>query len=570
MKYDLIKPLNPSYSFIEQIFYNRNVSDIDSFINPSVSSLHDEFLLDNISRACELLLSHLQKRSKIFIQVDSDCDGYTSSAILLNWIYNFDKVAYENIVFRIHDGKQHGIMESSLEEFKQNEIKLVIIPDAGSNQIQIHQQLADLGIDCIVIDHHESDFINSPAIIVNPKLDSYPNKELSGAGVVYKFCKALDKHTSSRLADNFLDLVALGMIADMMNVTELETRRLIITGIYNIKNDFFKALIKKQAYSMRNEVTPTTIGFYVAPLINATVRAGTAEEKDLIFNAFLESNRDKTTESARNGVEPLFIRATRIVTNIKSRQTKMRDKSIERIQELIESQGLNNNKIITVVVDEEIDRNLSGLIANKLLGIYKKPVIILKKNEENFLRGSARGHGLEDFKDFINKTEMVEYAEGHAGAFGISIREENINSFVEHTNKQLESYDFDNKYLVDYIFTNNSIKEDFIFQIHELRNLWGKGFEEPLFCLENLKFKKDDIILLSPDKNPTIKLVYKNISFIKFRASLEEYNNLLPQSGEYIEMNIVGRFSINEWNNTTYPQILIEDYEKKRDIKYFF
>lgn len=580
MKYELLKPINPEYNLIEQIFYNRNVDvkNIDGFLNPSISSILSPYLLDNIEAAAELLFKHLKRNSKIFIQVDSDCDGYTSSSILLNWLYTFDKNLYKNIEFRIHTGKQHGLLEETIQYLKDNAFNLVIIPDAGSNQTDIHKLLLEINVDCIILDHHESESLDSSAIIVNPQLDAYPNKNLSGAGVVYKFCKVLDDKQGVNYADKFLDLVALGMIADMMDTTELETRRLILTGLNNINNSFFKALIEKQAYSMKNEVTPTTIGFYIAPLINAVVRAGTEEEKSLIFSALLDSNADIRIKSTKRGAkendtEYIIENACRLISNIRSRQNKLRDASVEAIEEKIEIDGLNLNKIIIIINERLEDKNLSGLIANKLLGKYRKPIFILKETEDGLLQGSARGYEkseLQDFKSFVNESQLCEYAEGHANAFGVGIKKDNLANFIVFSNEALKDISFDNRYLVDYIYDINYLKESDVEQIFSLRSLWGRKFEEPLFCIKNIKLKAEDITLLSANKNPTLKISCKNFSFLKFGFNQDEYQKLLPRGEGRIHIEVVGRFQLNEWNGNYYPQILIEDYNKIEEIKYYF
>lgn len=582
MKYELIKPMNPNLTLVEQIFYNRNIdiSNIENFIFPSSACINDPQSIKNIEMAAILFLMHLHEGSKIFIQVDSDCDGYTSSAVLLNWIYRYYGKKLDNIDYRIHTGKQHGLLEETVQYLKDNEYKLVIIPDAGSNQAEIHELLNNLDIDCIILDHHESDIQDeTTAIVVNPTIDGvYPNKNLSGAAVVYKFCKVLDEKCQTDTADGLLDLVALGLIADMMDTTELENRRLILQGLNNIKNIFLKALIEKQSYSMRNEISITTIGFYISPLINAVVRAGSAEEKMIIFKAFLDSDAHERIQSTKRGskdgdTESMFEAACRMVSNIKSRQNRMRDDSIKSIEEIIQENNLADNKIIAIVDNGNIDKNLSGLIANKIMAKYKRPVMILKETENELLQGSARGYEkseLKDFKNFITESSIAEYAEGHANAFGVGFKKEKLEDFIQYANTKLLNINFDNQYLVDGILDVSQLNFSFFQEIHSLKSLWGKGFEEPLFCVKNIKIKIDDIVLLSADKNPTLKITSNDISFMKFNMSLEEYAALKPPPHGLITLDIVGRFQMNEWSGGLYPQVLIEDYAKAKEIQHYF
>ena len=579
MKYKLISPIDPSISPVEQVFINRGIQPelIQQYIYPSDAVIHSPYLLDNIELAAQVLLDHLRSKSRIFIQVDSDCDGYTSSSLLLNWIYFYDKTAYSNITFRIHDGKEHGLSNSILDEVIIGNFDLVILPDAGSSQSEIHTRLQESNIQCIVLDHHEAPAHSEFAIVVNPQLDNYPNKQISGVGVVYKFCKVLDALVGTEFADSMLDLVALGMVADMMDIRNLETKRLIDKGTLSIRNAFLNALIERQAFSMQSMITPTTIGFYISPLINAVVRAGTEEEKSIVFRCFLEENKSIKVGSTKRGNkdpearELLLEQACRIVNNVKSRQNKIRDEGTREIEEIIARDNLDSNKIILVVVEKNIDKNLSGLIANKLLSKYKRPILILRHTSEGMLEGSGRGYEkseLADFKGFLNDSGIVQYAEGHANAFGVGIKEDRVESLIQYANEKLINIDFSDQFMLDYIYSPLTISAIEVLDIATMKNLWGKGFEEPLFLLEQIKIKSEDIVLLSPDKSPTLKFKYRDITFIKFGSSKQEVEDL--KSTACTILDLIGKFSINEWNGNIEAQIILQDYNIVERIKYYF
>ena len=217
----------------------------------------------------------------------SDPDGYTSAAIMYQYIKLIDKNI--KITYSIHKGKEHGL---SKDIKIPSNINLLIIPDAGSNDYEQLEKLHDKGIDIIVLDHHLVEKESEHAIIVNNQISKYPNKNLSGVGVVYRFLQALDDETWNNYADNFLDLVALGNIADVMDTRELETRYYINKGLSQINNKMFKALIDKQYYSIRDEINITNMAFYIVPLINAMIRFGTMEQKTLLFEGFIEHDME--------------------------------------------------------------------------------------------------------------------------------------------------------------------------------------------------------------------------------------------------------------------------------------
>lgn len=130
MRYQLIAPRDEAMSNVEQVLFNRGIKfeDIKHFRYPSEKDLFDPLLLDNITEGARMLISHIQQGDKIFIQVDSDCDGYTSSAILINYLNClFPHFAQTKISYRIHDGKQHGLLVDTIPD----DVKLVIAPDSS-------------------------------------------------------------------------------------------------------------------------------------------------------------------------------------------------------------------------------------------------------------------------------------------------------------------------------------------------------------------------------------------------------------------------------------------------------
>ena len=229
MVYELISPRTCSSS-IEQVLYNRGIplKDIPHYLNTTDEDILNPLLLDNIENAAKMLVRHISAGSKVLVQVDSDVDGLTSSAVLINYLNElFPSFVQNNISYRLHDGKQHGIILDSID----SETKLVIAPDASSNDYEIHEELSKRGIDVLVLDHHEADKVSEYACVVNNQLCDYPTKSLSGVGIVYKFCSYLDLLLGNNKARRFEDLVALGLIADMVSLKDFENRHLITIGL---------------------------------------------------------------------------------------------------------------------------------------------------------------------------------------------------------------------------------------------------------------------------------------------------------------------------------------------------
>ena len=578
MKYKLIAKPNKNYSPMQQILVNRgiDVKDIEHYLKTSDADILNPDLLDNMVEGVKRLISAIKNKEKMFLIVDCDADGFTASAALVNYIYKVFPSAVDLLSIQLHEGKEHGIEEKWLEEIVANEYKLVICPDASSNDYKQHKFLKDNGIDVLVLDHHDAEEVSENAIIINNQLSDYPNKTLSGVGVVYKFCSKIDELMKIKEADTILDLVSLGMIADMMDMRTFETKHLIQKGLTRIENPFFRALVERQAYSIGETVTPIGVAFYIAPLINATIRVGTQNEKEVMFKAMLNHCAYDMIPSTKRGekgkTETIVTQAVRNATNVRNRQKKARDNGFEYVEQIIAANNLDKNKIIVVQVSEDLDKNLTGLIANQLMAKYQKPVLLVRETDEGLLQGSARGYDkseLKDLKSFLLESGFMEYAEGHAAAMGVGIYKDKVNALVDYSNTVLANYDFSACYDVDYEYMSNDFKAQDIVDIGSMKGLWGKGIDEAMVVIKGIKITSNNITLMSANKNPTIKITLQNgTSIIKFGASQAEFESL--KSSGYTEIDVIGTCAINEWQGMITPQILIKDYEVVGKQDYYF
>ena len=578
MKYKLIAKPNKNYSPMQQILVNRgiDVKDIEHYLKTSDADILNPDLLDNMIEGVKRLISAIKNQEKMFLIVDCDADGFTASAALVNYIYKVFPSAMDLLSIQLHEGKEHGIEEKWLEEIVANEYKLVICPDASSNDYEQHKFLKDNGIDVLVLDHHDAEEVSENAIIINNQLSDYPNKTLSGVGIVYKFCSKIDELMKIKEADTILDLVSLGMIADMMDMRNFETKHLIQKGLTRIENPFFKALVERQAYSIGETVTPIGVAFYIAPLINATIRVGTQNEKEVMFKAMLNHCAYDMIPSTKRGekgkTEAIVVQAVRNATNVRNRQKKARDNGFEYVEQIIAANNLDKNKIIVVQVSEDLDKNLTGLIANQLMAKYQKPVLLVRETDEGLLQGSARGYDkseLKDLKSFLLESGFMEYAEGHAAAMGVGIYKDKVNALVDYSNTVLANYDFSACYDVDYEYMSNDFKAQDIIDIGSMKSLWGKGVDEAMVVIKGIKITSNNITLMSANKNPTIKITLQNgTSLIKFGASQAEFESL--KSSGYTEIDVIGTCAINEWQGMITPQILIKDYEVVGKQDYYF
>ena len=589
MKYKLINEPNKNFSAIQQILYNRgiplkeilhyiNLSDYD--INPP-TALGQQILTDGV----KLLLHTIQNNRNALIIVDCDCDGYTSAALLINYLYDlFPNWVTNHLKWIMHESKQHGL--SDCIDHISNYYSLVICPDSSSNDYEYHDILFHKGIGVLVLDHHLADKISNNAIIINNQLSNYPNKELSGVGITWQFCRYIDSILKNNYADNYIDLVALGLCADMMSLRSFETRYLITKGFRqeNINNPFIEYMIDKNSFPLSKadyqssdpSMACTSIGaaFFIVPFVNAITRSGTQQEKEILFKSMLNHYAFTSIQSTKRGhrlgeKEQLVIQAMRTVTNVKNRQTRAEDAGLEMLETMIQKNNMLDHKILLFLLEpNQIDSEIRGLIANKFMAKYQRPCCLLTRTDHGTYEGSMRGYtktGIDSFKEILEQCPEVVYVQGHDNASGLSIKSNEINSFLTHIDLLLEDVSTEPVYRVDYDFKENENNNEKILEIAAMNDYWGQDIERAYVNI-NFKITNNNFEIM---KNNTFKFNLPNgLSIIKFNGTDEEAEKFTTKG--YLELNAICKCNANEWANKTYPQLIIEDYEIIDSSKYFF
>lgn len=521
----------------------------------------------------------MNEDAHIHVQVDPDADGFTASALLLNYIHLAFPSAISKISYSFHDDKGHGIILSQIPDGT----TLVIAPDSSSNEYNIHKILHDKGIDIIVLDHHQAEKESEYAVVVNNQLCDYPNKALSGVGVVYKFCEQIDAMMGTDYASSLVDLAMVGLVGDMMDIRSFETKYLIQQGIAHLRNPFIKGMAEHNEYSIGKRVTPIGVAFYIVPLINAITRVGTQEEKRLLFRSMLDWEAYNLVPSTKRGckgqTETVVEQAIRTCVNIKNHQKKAQDDAVEQLEGLIAAGGLLEHKILMFQLDDSfsIPAEIRGLIANKFMAKYQRPVLMLSLTEYNgkpALAGSARGYeksALTDFRAFCQDSGLCYMYAGHANAFGCGMYLENAQKFLEYSDEKLKDVEFTPSYKVDFIYPGVNFNAQDILEIGSMKSHWGQNVNEALVVVERLKVTKDMLTLMAKGKaSQAIKISLPNgVACVKFKAKDEEYESLLSDQGCVI-ITIVGTCEVNEYYNSITPQIIIQDYEIIDRMDYYF
>ena len=573
---------------LEELLEMRGVADPLSLLRVDSGHYCDyynsAYEFSHMEEALDLLWKHLDNESShIHLIFDVDVDGLTSGALYYLW--HKERYPHIPITFDCNEGKRHGLNFDIVERIPK-ETTLLIIPDSSSSDVIFHEELYSTGYDILILDHHEFDTMQpTSAVIVNCMDGKYPNTNLTGVGVVYKFLEQYELDLAHDLThlDSLLPLVTLGQLADLADVRNLETRGLCLQGLEDFaeNNLLLKAIVEEQEYSMKGECNFTTISWYVAPLMNAIFRQGTLEDRIDLFKAICNFEEERVYTPQRKTkdnpnkepiVESLQKNIIRRAKSIKSHQDNEVKKEVKEIQNMVDE----TDKVIIVDITGIVSPGHSGLIANRLAHQYKRPVILV-----NDKGGSGRGydeHPIENFNEWISQSGLIECS-GHGNAFGITFTREQIPQLKDWCNEQLQDVDTEPVWHVDFEFDISKLKESHVKRVGQFNSSWGGfGMEEPLFAITGIQIETGDIQRLGAKATMmkfTTEINGQEISFIRPFTGDEVYKEFICENAKRrgisrdsvgnkkIEVTLIGKFKINEFAGKQFAQVEIVEFDTK-------
>lgn len=541
---------------LESYLKKCNIKDIKEFCSPSGKYLDNCFLYEDIKSAVaevKYLLNY--SNSTIVIVQDADLDGICSTVILYQYLSNLNP--NWNIRILIHKGKERGLSDEDV----MNDIillhpDLVFVPDAGTNDKIQAEELCKADIGLVVIDHHNYDTPIEKGILINNQNPNYKvQRDGSGTLVTHKFLQAMDIEFNLNWSSFCIDLVALSLISDSMNMNNMENRTYYHYGLETIdcvQNEFLRQCMFK--FIGDKEYTQRDIAFKIVPKFNSIVRSKDQILKQRLIYAFLgqdniEEVLDLCAEAHKNQIET--------VNNII-------EANVGKIKEI------TDNNLIILSCDD-MPRSYSGLIAGKVMNMCdNKPTIVGKIIDGEFI-GSLRSP--IPLQEDLDKNELIEWCHGHAESAGICIKETNIDNIVEYYNGLNLSYSPQIDVLKSYSINDipNYLFDEFGAKIGVI---WGKGLEQPKFHI-TLEYNPIDFTIMGKSKT-TLKLKQNGIDIMWFFTDKKKKEKLkigyINEGGDFIEnpfvdtiykLEIIGTLGINVWNNRTTNQIIVEDFEVK-------
>jgi len=527
---------------IARMLIRRGIKDVVAarkFLTPKLEDLHDPFQLDGMEQAVKRIQQALAQREKILIYGDYDVDGVSSVSLMLLLLKQMEANVDYYIPNRFQEG--YGLNRDALRLAKEKGFQLIISVDTGISASQEAAYAKELELDLIITDHHEPPAQLPDAIVINPKKPAcaYPYKQLAGVGVAFKLATALCKQPPVE----FLDLVALGTIADLVPLTG-ENRVLAALGLQHMNQRprvGISALVKKAG--IEQEITSNHIAYALGPRLNA---AGRLESADIAVELLITDDQNRADLIAEQ-CNHLNQQRQQMVQDITEEAVNRIEAEPERFRHAI------------VLADPAWHIGVIGIVASRLVERYYRPVVILGiEPEKGIAKGSARS--IDGFHLYEALTKCKEYLlkfGGHQMAAGLTMNVNQLDGLQQKLSQlaaaSVKPEDWIPSTEIDDYLTIKEVDLNFIKQLEQLAP-FGIGNPVPQFVL-SAKIQRKAVVGVHKD---TLKLQLTDQG-LQLEAVGFRMGELAKEITPLAKGELLGELTINEWNGQQSPQLILRD-----------
>lgn len=522
----------------------RTADEMTNFLAMDQSVVHDPFLLHDMQKAVERIMSAIEANEKILVYGDYDADGVTSTTIMYETLAQLGADVNYFVPNRFKDG--YGPNLAEYQHFINNEqVQLIVTVDNGVAGNEAINYAQEHGVDVVVTDHHEMpDQLPNAYAIVHPRHPEgeYPFGDLSGVGVAFKVACAL----LEEVPEEFLDLYAIGTIADLVSMTD-ENRLLVKLGLQLIPETSRIGLQKLIAVAgvETSQIDEETIGFTVAPRINAVGRLGDASQAVKLLTTFDEEQ------------------ATAIAKDINATNTKRQglvNEIYEVAAEIAKDEGHRDLQTL-VISGHDWHQGVLGIVASRLVELTNKPTIVLSdQNQDGVYKGSGRSVANLNLFEALNPArEHFEGFGGHHMAIGITVKEANLPVLADQLEKAAEQAQLDFRQRpqlnLDATVAISELSTDLVTKIKQL-GPFGMDNPVPKLAITNVRVTD-------------VKAIGQNQAHLKFTANQagQQLAAIAFQRGEIADklshlsntIDLAGTLGINEWRGNVTLQLMTED-----------
>ena len=518
------------------------IGSIEDFFNHD-ADFSDPFLMADMYDAVERLHHAIDAGEKIVIYGDYDCDGITSTVMLLSYLQSFGADASYYIPSR--EGEGYGLNSDAVKALAEQGANLIITVDNGISSIEEAELISELGMDLIITDHHQvPDTMPEAVAIINPHRPdcNSPFKKLCGAGVVFKLLAAMEDGDYDLIMEEFGDLAAIGTIGDIVPLKD-ENRLIVRRGLELLPNTErlgLKALMRLSGVNGDN-ITSTGIAFGIVPRINA---AGRFSRPELAVELLLSEDEDEAQEIAQQ-----------LCKMNTERQKTEKDIFNQALEHIKQNPNMLSDRVL-VLFGEGWHQGVIGIVASRLLEMFQKPVILFSISDGE-ATGSARSvDGFSLYKALSHCSEHILYFGGHVKAAGLTISTDKIDDFT----RAIADYARENfpdmpsgEVTADMVLSGSDITVDNIKSL-DLLEPFGEGNPSPTFAI--IGAEVNSIRPLKEGRYARVNIQYQGKILDAISFSIP-YSDLAYGAGTKIDMLVT--LDINEYNGRISPTLRIKD-----------
>lgn len=521
------RQMEDDFEIIEAILESRGIEDISDFLKPTEDDMIPFEELKELDDAYRIIDDAITMGEKFLVLADVDADGCSSNAIITRYL----RKCGADVECVINDGKKHGAEDFDLKLL--DGIDVMIIVDSLNNEPSVYKRILDTGVKLVVFDHHLPEqrlFDAGLDFVLVSSANKYPNDALSGAGVCLKYVLYADEMNLTDYSDDLWAYAAIGLIADMSSMAEPENRYIAYRGLAQFRNPMVQKMVGNYTFDSQS------VSFSIGPLVNAAMRM---HENEKAMNVFLAEDEDEIDELVKD------------LKNCREEQNKVVVDLLDGLLEQGESQL--DRKCMFFMLENDTDAEVTGLIGNKLLAMYQRPLFILRLRDGQYA-GSMRSVGTENFLEIANNTELC-LCQGHPNAAGAFIDENKFEQFKEVIEDELKDIEFSINIEADIELTPSQINENLIKQLNAINRISGNGFP-PIRIL--LRTDNYEVSTFSTKKH--LKIIDETgVIIVKWNCM--DWQTMKNDK----TLMAVGTLSSPYYGRQKYLQLAIDEYTQQND-----
>jgi single-stranded-DNA-specific exonuclease len=522
------RQMEDDFEIIEAILDSRGITDISDFLKPTEDDMIPFEELKGLDDAYQIIDDAITMGEKFLVLADVDADGCSSNAIITRYL----RKCGANAECVINDGKKHGAEDFDLKLL--DGVDVMIIVDSLNNDPEVYKRILDTGVKLVVFDHHLPEqrlFDAGLDFVLVSSANGYPNEFLSGAGVCLKFVQYCDYQNLTDYSDDLWAYAAIGLIADMSSMAEPENRYIAYRGLAQFRNPMVQKMVGNYTFDSQS------VSFSIGPLVNAAMRM---HQNEKAMNVFLAEDEDEIDELVKD------------LKNCREEQNKVVADLLDGLLEQGESQL--DRKCMFFMLDNDTDAEITGLIGNKLLAMYQRPLFILKVRDGQY-QGSMRSMGTENFLEVANGTGLC-LCQGHPNAAGAFIDIDKLEQFKEVIEEKLKDVEFSVNITADIELEPSQINENLVKQLNAINRISGEGFS-PVTVL--IRTNDYEVSTFSTKKH--LKIIDNETGVIIVKWNCMDWQTL----GNDGEIVAVGVLANPFYGRNKFLQLTIDEYIQQND-----